>query len=433
MNQPIYRQAFINLMNTSKHKLRILFVTSDKFPPFRPAARVIFGEELSKRGHTIDWLLQAENNCKTAHSIIFGNGTAYVAATDDGSTRWKRFRKHLFDIVNDLRIFKLAKREEYDIIQVKDKYIGALIALLAAKLYKKHYLFWLAYPHAEASIYEAKEGIARYKYFYIVRGLFFKFLLYRIILPHADHIFVQSEQMKKDIFKEGVALENMTPIPSSLSLGEIPYTSDSKDSSLIQQKDEKRIVYVGTLMRARRLDFIIRVHSRVVEKYPDARLYLVGKGEMPEDKEFLVNTAKELGILDSVVFTGQLPIMKAWEYIGTADVCLSPYFPTPILNSTSPTKLIEYMAMEKAVVGNDHPEQSLVISESGAGICVPWDESAFSNAIGVILDNPYLAYEMGVKGRKYIEENRTDSIMASIIEEQYFRICNLTKHGITAR
>ncbi len=42
-----------------------------------------------------------------------------------------------------------------------------------------------------------------------------------------------------------------------------------------------------------------------------------------------------------------------------------------ILRAASPTKLVEYMAMGKAVVANDHPEQKRVIEESGAGYCVP--------------------------------------------------------------
>ena len=43
----------------SDEKLDILFVTSDAFPPFRPAAKAVFAEGLGARGHRIDWLMQA--------------------------------------------------------------------------------------------------------------------------------------------------------------------------------------------------------------------------------------------------------------------------------------------------------------------------------------------------------------------------------------
>lgn len=418
------------MSNNQAKKLRILFITSDKFPPFRPAARVIFGEELGKRGHVIDWLIQSDKNSNKAYRISYGNGIAYVAATDDGASRWRRARKYFLDFMNDLRIFRLVNRNKYDLIQVKDKYVGALIAIVAAKITSTPFVYWLAYPHAEASIYEVNEGTARYKYFYLLRGVFFKSLLYRMILPSADHVFVQSEQMKQDIAREGIPLDSMTPVPSTLSLSEIPYAESCGQLDKLKSrknKEDKKVVYLGTLMRIRRLDFIIRVHAKVVKRHPSAKLILVGKGELPEDEKYLKEEAKKQGIDDSVVFTGHLPMKQAWEYIRDADVCLSPYYPTPILNSTSPTKLIEYMAMAKVVVGNDHPEQSHVISESRAGICVPWNEDAFASAISKLLDTPELAEDMGRNGREYVRKYRTNHVMASVIEEIYYSLCELDK------
>ena len=41
-------------VHRSDQKLEILFVTSDLFPPFRPAAKAVFAEGLAARGHRID-------------------------------------------------------------------------------------------------------------------------------------------------------------------------------------------------------------------------------------------------------------------------------------------------------------------------------------------------------------------------------------------
>ena len=103
----------------------------------------------------------------------------------------------------------------------------------------------------------------------------------------------------------------------------------------------------------------------------------MGGSENASDVQLLQNEAKRLGIDHAVTFTGFLPQREAWQYVEKADVCVSPILPTPILNCGSPTKLLEYMAMGKASVANDHPEQQQIISESKAGICVPYDEKAF--------------------------------------------------------
>lgn len=409
-------------MNDKNRKLRILFVTSDKYPPIRPAARVIFGEELVKRGHIIDWLIQAEKDCETSHQVPYGNSTANIAATDDGKSRWNRLRKHALDIINDFRMIRLIKKGSYDIIQVKDKYLAALLALILAKLKGIKFYYWLAYPHAEASLYSAKMAYARYRWITYLKGITFHFVIYKIVLPFSDHAFVQSEQMKRDIVAEGIPAEKLTPIPGSVNLDEIPYEAFNEEASGAMSPRHKKIVYLGTLMSVRRLDFLVRVMKKVIIKYPDAILYFVGKGEQPRDEELLRSEIERMHLNHAVVLIGQLPMRDAIAFVADADVCLSPYYPIPILNSTSPTKLIEYMAMGKAVVANDHPEQSLVIKESGAGYCSPWSEDKFSESIIKLLDDSLLAKEMGVKGRQYVEKYRTNSRMADIVENKYYEL-----------
>lgn len=64
----------------------------------------------------------------------------------------------------------------------------------------------------------------------------------------------------------------------------------------------------------------------------------------------------------------------------------------------------------------------LVIAESEAGICVPWEERAFVEVIVRLLKNPLLVHEMGVKGRRYVEEKRDYRRIADLVEEQYLHI-----------
>ena len=107
----------------------------------------------------------------------------------------------------------------------------------------------------------------------------------------------------------------------------------------------------------RHLDFVIYMFAKVLKQVPNAKLYMLGKGDSEEDEIYLKSIVDKCGIEKSVIFTGFLPMTQAWTYIKESTVCISPYYPTPILLSTSPTKLIEYMAMGKPVVGNEHPEQ----------------------------------------------------------------------------
>jgi glycosyltransferase involved in cell wall biosynthesis len=185
---------------------------------------------------------------------------------------------------------------------------------------------------------------------------------------------------------------------------------------------EPCLLYVGTLTKVRRLDFLVRVLALVRAKVPGARLYFVGGGDDPEDEQLLLREARRLGVSEAIVLVGQLSQVDALRYVREADVCLSPFYPTPLLNSASPTKLVEYMAMGKAVVANDHPEQRLVIEESRAGYCVPYDERAFAAAIVKLLRSPESAKSMGRRGRQYVLAQRSYFKIADLVETALLKV-----------
>jgi len=188
---------------------------------------------------------------------------------------------------------------------------------------------------------------------------------------------------------------------------------------------------LGALDRARHMDFLIRAFAHVKDKLPGARLYLVGASDDALDEQSLKDEVSKYNLEGSVIFTGFIPLSKAWTYVQDASVCVSPIYPTPMFNPASPTKLVEYMAMGKAVVANDHPEQALVIAESGGGLCVPYVEEEFGDAVIRILRDPEMAREMGSKGRKYVEQHRSYRAIAAMLDEKYREQCNFKPRALT--
>jgi len=395
----------------SKSKLRFLFVSSDKFPPFRVDVSILFGEKMVEREHIIDWLLQSDETLHNAYQTKWSGCKVYVGHTDNGTSIGSRLRKNLYDIFHDFKMFRVLQKSRYDFILIKDKFISGLMAIVASRIFGVKLIYWLSYPFPEDSLYQVKEGIARYSLFYWIRGHLLKFLLYRIIMPFSDHIFVQSEQMKR------------TPVPMGVSTQEIPFFGYKQEQNGLNE--EKIVLYLGTLIKARKMDFLIRVFGKVLRKEKNVKLHLVGGGENSSDQQILKDEAKRLGIENAVLMTGFIPQQEAWAYVKKADVCVSPYYPTSILNSTSPTKLIEYMAMGKAVVANDHPEQRLVISESKAGICVSYEENSFAEVILHLLNHPEEAKEMGILGREYVEKYRSYEQIADLVERKLLQVCEI--------
>jgi len=405
------------------NQLHFLFISSDSYVPFRQDVAVLFGKELVARKHKIDWLLQSSEDCTRSYKANWQGSSVWVGATNNGRTLLSRFQKHILAIRHQFKLFRLVKENKYDFLQVKDKFIAALLALIACRIYGVKFIFWLSFPFPEESLYMIKEGNARYPVLYFIRGHSLKFLLYKIILPLSDHIFVQSDQMKKDVIKEGINEQKLTPVPMGIDLDDFPVALDANIKAGVKRKT---VVYIGTLNSTRKIDFLVRVIHKVKKEIPDAILLLVGDGNKRNDTDLIWNEAKKLDIEDSITITGFLPREEALEYVRDAGVCVSPFYPTPILNSTSPTKLIEYMAFSRPVVANSHPDQAYVIRESGGGYCVPYDEKLFADAVVKILKNPIMSKEMGIKGRLFVEKSRSYKLIADLVEKQYFNVLNST-------
>ena len=401
--------------------VRVLVVSSDTFPPTRVDVSVLFGKELAGRGHRFDWILQSEGACARSYVTSWGGGRAWVGATDLGASLISRLKKHALGIRNDLRLIGLVRRNRYDAVEVKDKFLAGAIAAIACRMFRTRFIYWLSYPIPEHYLMRAKDGTAPYPLLYEVRGRVFKWLLYGWLLPAAEHVFVQSEQMREDVAAEGIPTEKITAVPMGIS-AEICAVATSSATRRVLPPGVPCVLYLGTLDKVRRLDFLIRVIARVRTSVPGVRLYLVGQGVHPEDEPFLKQEVSRLGLESSVVFVGQLPQKDAMQYVIEADVCTSPFYPTWVLRSASPTKLIEYMALGKAVVANDHPEQRRVIEESGAGLCVPYDEERFAEAIVTLLEDPQTARSMGARGRRYALEKRSYGVIADVVERRMMEI-----------
>ena len=401
--------------------MHYLFLLREHFPPFRPDTVVLFADELRHRGHEIDWIFQSKAPLAKPYQTTWEGGSAWVTSTDRRPSLRGKLRRQLFGIWMDLGIIPRSRKRRYDFIQVRDRFFGAITGLIAARLSGSRFFFWLSFPFPEMYLYRIEIGESPFPMLDRIRGSFLKFILYRVIMPAADYVFVQSDQMKADVVANGIDADKIMPVPMGISLKRLAHWS--VEYAPLSLPDAPIVLYLGTLIKDRKLDFLVRVHKKVVDRIPQAKLYFVGSGQCDEDERRLLDEARRLGISDSMVLTGFLPIEQAWQYLHRASVCVSPFYPTPILNSTSPTKLVEYMAFGKPVVANNHPDQRKVIDDSGAGYCVDWDEDQFADAILKIINDPEGAEAMGKRGQRYVEKHRSYEAIADVLDTTYRNLC----------
>ncbi len=396
--------------------IQMLFFVREPFPTFRPDVAVLFGDELLGRGHEIDFVMQAALDSDPVGTLRWHGRTVWVGPTDCGDGFLHRLRRHVRALSHDLRLLREVHAGRYQAVQVRDKFlIAALLAWLAPRRRLK-FFYWLSFPEPESLLLRAQDGTARYPLASRVRGTVFTILLYHWILPRCDHAFVQSEQMRQDVGARGIDLSKLTPVPMGISAAEIPTQNPDRGAST----GELTLAYLGTLNTQRRLEMLIDMLALLRQRGLPARLVMIGGGDEPADLPRLQQRAADLGLRGHVEFTGLLPRAAALARVRQADICLSPFFPTPVLRSTSPTKLVEYLALGMPVVANNQPEQRYVLKQSAAGLCVPWGARHFARAVAwLAARSANERHDMGERGRQWVLAHRVYPRIADAVEAKY--------------
>lgn len=400
--------------------MRIFYSIVDNFPPYRVDVAELFGRCMAGMGVEIEWYMARDKPGNRGVAFFEGQKANLPTRLISNGFLAKVVNKFFYWFCDISGLLKCLFKS-LDFIQVRDKYLAALVGLLVARIKGIKFVYWCSYPFPEHDLESISIEVGIKRHLYFLRGWFGKVALYHFVMPLSDHVFVQSEQMKRDLAAYGVPEEKMTPVP--MGVPDKIFAASQVRPTRIQPG---QIVYIGTLAAVRRMHVLIEAFAGVHARLPDARLVIVGDGDAPWERASLERLTQLIGLDQVVRFTGFLPIDQAWEIAASAQCCVSPIYPTPVLNAGSPTKLIEYMALGRPVVCNDHPEQLHIIEESGAGLCVGWGVREFTEAMVWMLEHPEEAEAMGAKGPAWVAAHRTYPILAETVWRKYQEILRVS-------
>ncbi|GAB3744807.1 glycosyltransferase family 4 protein [Microlunatus parietis] len=160
------------------------------------------------------------------------------------------------------------------------------------------------------------------------------------------------------------------------------------------------LVYLGIMGPQDGTELIIDVMDDLVHRRgrQDIHATLLGFGDC---LAALRRRTTELGLDDYVTFTGRADRSMIAEHLSAADVGLSPDLKTPLNDVSTMNKTMEYMAYALPSVAFD-----LVETRVSGGESVRYVESgdgkAFADQILVLLDDPELRADLGVRARRRV-------------------------------
>jgi glycosyltransferase involved in cell wall biosynthesis len=160
------------------------------------------------------------------------------------------------------------------------------------------------------------------------------------------------------------------------------------------------IGYLGHMGYQDGVDHLLRAVRHLVVDLGriDTLCVLIGRGDAHED---LRRLAGELRIEKHVWFPGFLPVADVFRYLSTVDVCVVPDPSNAFNDRSTMTKVMDYMAFARPIVGFDLPETRVTAGEAAA-YAPPNDDAALARQIAALLDDPVRRGEMGAYGRRRV-------------------------------
>ena len=204
--------------STMSPSLRILLASAEAHPCARPDVRVLFGRALPALGVQVDLLALAETTTDGVTPLSWPGGQAFLRPART------RLRRLLGDLQQQLSLFRLCNRG-YDALIVRDKPVLGIIGFAAARLARIPFCYWMSYPLPEQYLWlagrrDGSMGLARRAWLWL-RGSLGRLCLERLLVPHADWLFVQSDAMAAALRHGPLRHDRISAVPMGVEAAAI--------------------------------------------------------------------------------------------------------------------------------------------------------------------------------------------------------------------
>lgn len=154
--------------------------------------------------------------------------------------------------------------------------------------------------------------------------------------------------------------------------------------------------FLGRITYHKGPDLFLRAISKVLKRYPNAKFFVVGDGDM---KPWLENLAKELGISHAVRFTGFVSDLDKEKILKASDCVV-----IPSRNEPFGIVALEAWACEKPIIVTDGIGTSEIVEHEVNGLKVFHTPESIAWGIEYLFSDFEKARKMGKEGRKAVEK-----------------------------
>lgn len=227
----------------------------------------------------------------------------------------------------------------------------------------------------------------------------FKNIILRLAIKNANSVIALTEDMKKEMNK--IDRQDVFVIPNGITIDD--YCENSPN--IIRRRDnEKIILFVGGLRSVKGVNYLICAMKDVIEKYPNARLILVGDGE---ERRNLENLADKLNLNQKITFVGNIPNKDVSKYMKEADI-----FVLPSLSEGFPVVILEAMASGLPIVTTKIRGIPEIVKEGINGFLVePRSSKKIAEKVVFLLRNENVATSISENNKVDVKQYSWENVV----------------------
>ncbi|MBI5952536.1 MAG: glycosyltransferase family 4 protein [Chloroflexi bacterium] len=238
--------------------------------------------------------------------------------------------------------------------------------------------------------------------------------LERFLYRRADRLVVNSPGFLQPVTSRGAKRVDLIPNGADPSMFDPAASGDSFRKA--NQLEGKFIaLYAGAHGMSNDLTIVLDSASLLADS-KNIHIVFLGDGK---DKPALMARAKHLS---NVTFLPSVPKAEMASALAGADACIAILKPLEEYKTTYPNKVFDYMAAGRPVALAIDGVIREVVEAADCGIfATPGDAAQLADAIRKLAADPKQSRAMGLRGRKYLEENFSRAVigekLVSLLEE----------------
>ncbi|GBR74233.1 glycosyl transferase GTB-type super family [Candidatus Termititenax aidoneus] len=215
-------------------------------------------------------------------------------------------------------------------------------------------------------------------------------------IARAVHDTFNVPERKLLALENGVNVEHFRPLDKKTCRAELGFAPDID-----------YIGYVGCFTGWDGIEHIVRALPEIQKDFPKTKVLLVGDGEQ---KSFVENEVKKLGLTEEVIFTGYAPYKDLPKYLNVFTVAVAPYGGSDSIQTRnkkgglSSLKCKEYISSGLPVIVADISGVDYI--NDLAGFVIPQgDIKALAEKAKLLLGDAALREKFSLAGREYAVKN----------------------------